>query len=241
MSLSNDAGEDTGVGGGDSGTTIDASCDGCVAVSLGGGREFLIDSTEVTNGAYAAWLATNPDTASQPSECSWNTSFVPTQGWPGKADLPVAAVDWCDAYAYCAGIGQSLCGAVGGKPERYDAYDDAGSDEWYIACSRGGAQAYPYGSVYDPTKCNGADFDASGPVPVGSLPGCVGSVPGLFDMSGNVWEWENACNGDAGATDMCRRRGGSWFSDAGLLTCAVGGFDARNAASKYVGFRCCKL
>ena len=42
---------------------------------------YCIDSTEVTEGQYQAWLNTNPSTANQPSVCSWNTDFTPSGNW----------------------------------------------------------------------------------------------------------------------------------------------------------------
>jgi sulfatase modifying factor 1 len=225
---------------GDAGDASTGTCPGCVVVTPEAGAPFGIEATEVTNKAYATWLATNPDATKQPPFCTWNTSFTPAKDWPAPDNLPVANVDWCDAYAYCAAANKTLCGAIGGQAAPYDGYKDPAVDQWFVACSASGTLTYPYGSTYDPQKCNGVDYDAGALVDAGSLPGCVGSVPGLFDMSGNVWEWENACMGDAGSPDLCRRRGGSYFSDGGLLTCGTGGFDARNFTAGYIGFRCCK-
>jgi formylglycine-generating enzyme required for sulfatase activity len=42
------------------------------------------------------------------------------------------------------------------------------------------------------------------------------NMAGIFDMNGNVWEWENSCGayspGDAGAQDSCLVRGGAFDS-----------------------------
>ena len=64
------------------------------------------------------------------------------------------------------------------------------SGEWMNACTTGDAVArkYPYGATYDITKCNGG---TSGLVDVGSKSACEGGVTGVFDMSGNAYEWEN--------------------------------------------------
>src|SRR5262249_6416251 len=74
---------------------------------------FCIDATEVTNGAYKAFLAASPDPSAQPAFCGWNTDYSPSSFY-GPDDHPVVYVDWCDAYAYCEAAGKRLCGAIGG-------------------------------------------------------------------------------------------------------------------------------
>jgi hypothetical protein len=64
-------------------------------------------------------------------------------------------------------------------------------------------------------------------------------------MSGNVWEWEDACDVDAsnesGAFDLCRRRGGSFtqLEQNEGLECADASAQPRRQASDNLGFRCC--
>jgi sulfatase modifying factor 1 len=205
-----------------------------------GKTTYCIDKTEVTNKAYAAWLATSPPIAGQPPECAWNMTLTPSTDWPadGKDDLPVAYVDWCDAHAYCAGIGKRLCGQIGGGATVYAEVGDPAKDQWYNACSNAGANLYPYGATYDKAACNGEDTVGSTEA-VGSHTKCVGGFDGLLDMSGNVWEWEDACSGATGEADQCRRRGGSYSSGPALLACDVKGDDPRSAADNYIGIRCC--
>lgn len=77
----------------------------------------------------------------------------------------------------------------------------------------------------------------------GSLPKCVGGYPGLFDMSGNVNEWEDSCAGSLGSSDACLLRGGAYDDGfaSGLLGCclAANAHNLRSAADPTVGFRCC--
>jgi sulfatase modifying factor 1 len=118
------------------------------------------------------------------------------------------------------------------------AFADATKSEWYAACSGAGANVYPYGSVYQPGKCNGEDLAVHDAIPVGSASGCQGSVAGLFDMSGNVFEWEDGCDANYGPNDQCRLRGGSWNDND--LQCSFGSTGTtRSEMSGNFGFRCC--
>src|SRR6185437_5545544 len=109
---------------------------------------------------------------------------------PTKGSDPVVCVDWCDAQAYCAWAGKRLCGAIGGGPAT--TYGDPNESQWYNACSNGGTTSFPYGNDYVAGDCNGGATVAA----VGTTPGCQGLTSpyfGIFDMSGNVKEWEDHC------------------------------------------------
>ena len=63
-------------------------------------------------------------------------------------------------------------------------------------------------------------------------------------MSGNVWEWEDACVGETGATDVCSFRGGSWGSSENLLACdgrSPSEVFTREDTREKLGIRCCSL
>ncbi len=212
----------------------------------------LIDATEVTNNAYAAFLAVNYDPALQASECAWNDSFVPADGWPAPdedAAVPVVYVDWCDAAAYCAWANRRLCGLFGGASAALvdGAAESMLYDEWYNACTGGeagsdtrGYQRYPYGDTYDASSCNGADFENGNlPHAVGFTGACEGAYAGLVDMSGNVSEWTNACDTGDGAAALCRTRGGSCNSGTAFLRCDGDNTHDRAFSSWHLGFRCC--
>jgi formylglycine-generating enzyme required for sulfatase activity len=203
---------------------------------------FCIDSTEVTYAQYAQFIeATKGVPVTQGATCAWNTTFVPESGWPAdaaKASFPVNEVDWCDAYAFCAWAGKRLCGKVGGGPAPVE--DGARvTDEWYLACSMAGTRLYPYGASYGDDTCNGSDHNVRKGVAVGSMTKCEGGFPGLFDMSGNVTEWEDACSGAAGAADQCFIRGGGFDSSESKMGCPTLVLEVRSAAHSDVGFRCC--
>jgi sulfatase modifying factor 1 len=197
------------------------------------GTSYCIDSTEVTATQYRDFMvAMGPITTGQPAECAFNTTFAPAT--PVDADaLPIRYVDWCDALAFCKWAGKRLCGqAAFGSPT-------ANTDEWYRACSAVGTQTYPYGNVYQPQACNGASKTDGGLLPAGSQSMCVGTF-GNFDMSGNVAEWQNACEPGTGAgTEICNNRGGNAADVAGELGCGATHLHPRSFAGRLTGFRCC--
>jgi formylglycine-generating enzyme required for sulfatase activity len=207
---------------------------------------FCIDSTETTNADYALFLNDKgANVAGQPPECAWNDTFVPRSAWPaapGRERRPVGFVDWCDAAAYCAWAGKRLCGKLGGGPNPFES--PAGASEWFYACSRGGTRAFPYGATYDASACNGAESPtASDIVDVGTLERCEGGFDGIFDMSGNVEEWEASCDGATGAHDPCHRRGGSSKDGEGdkFMRCdrPYTPESERSVGDHDVGIRCC--
>jgi formylglycine-generating enzyme required for sulfatase activity len=243
-------------GGGEGGATR-------AAVSAGGGS-YAIDRYEVTAAQYSAWLATRPDTAKQGPVCAgWNDSFEPgvispgalavygdagpdpaCAGWlprqlaTGDVTIPVVCVDFCDAVAYCEAAGGHLCGKIGTGSNTYLSDVSPARGEWWNACSNGGAFPYPYGPTYQKGACNDSNshvFD------VGFFPGCDGGVPGVFDMSGNVAEWDDTCSAynDPPVAENCLLRGGAFFDDENHLTCVSYRENPRGAQSDNTGFRCC--
>jgi formylglycine-generating enzyme required for sulfatase activity len=208
--------------------------------------QFLIDSTEVTNAQYQLFLdADIPQEWMdflEPTVCSWKTDFIP-DNWPAaNPDRPVAGVDWCDAMVYCYWAGRHLCGRIGGGEANVNLATDANENEWYYVCSDDGTNTYPYGGPYDPMACNTVDYAAGLPLDVGSIPTCEGGFPGVFDMSGNVWEWSNSCEHDPNVADneqRCTRRGGSYFNVDSDTRCGVDSRRARDFRNVSHGFRCC--
>ena len=80
-------------------------------------------------------------------------------------------------------------------------------------------------------------------LPPGSSPACRGTSDGydeVYDMSGNVAEWENACSADFGPDDTCRARGGDfWTGIATTMRCRDAIGRARDFSGVNIGFRCC--
>jgi formylglycine-generating enzyme required for sulfatase activity len=229
----------------------DGPCPSATGPSMVVVANFCIDSTEVTVDQYSVFLAAKAGVVDgQPPICSsWNGSFVPSGGVPaGAGSIPIVNVNWCQAYAYCAWAGKHLCGAPDGGPGDQNRWGDPVDSAWFHACSRNGdgLHDYPYGNAYDPTLCNGADYAPDAGQARPALTSCEGGYPGIFDLSGNVWEWEDRCwptSDDAGLTgpgDFCFVRGGAFTEGSGNLTCVGPGVGyTRGSQTNNIGIRCC--
>ena len=208
-----------------------------------GGTSFCIDSTEVTNAQYAEFLAAGFPWEPEPAECAFNTTYTPSV-WPylpAFDNHPVVNVNWCDAYAYCTWAGKRLCGAIGGGPSDQNDSDDPSKNQWFFACSHGGDHTYAYGNTYVSGTCNDFNREAGTTLDVTNEPGCVGGFPGIFDMSGNVWELDDSCvPPDSGVlSNDCPTRAGSFVASSDQTQCGFWFAQPRSFAAKDVGFRCC--
>jgi formylglycine-generating enzyme required for sulfatase activity len=238
----------------DTGVTMEAAPDSPPMPKCPSGRgsamvqiddQHCIDALEANETDYATFVGSldgGVEAASLPPECAFKTTFVPDDTRSDK-NLPVAFVDWCDAWAYCKWAGKELCGGTMGQTIFLNDYSDPTKSTWMSACTQNGMKKLPYGTymsstcrlTYDPD--GGTDM---GPVVSGSMKKCEGGYPGVFDMVGNIKEWENACNGTTGASDICRRRGGGFNElDDPSTDCAYDETDTRNFRSYTSGIRCC--
>lgn len=216
---------------------------------------FSIDATEVTNHQYQAFLAAKGgDTSGQPATCAFNTTFVPAAGWPAAEDQcnhPVVNVDWCDAYAYCQWAGKRLCGSPTGGRANYSELDSTSASQWFAACSRAASSRFIYGTSYLPKVCVDDQYDGKAGIattdmrlPVTSATGCRGAAApydALFDLNGNVKEWEDSCNDQKDGEDDCRTRGGSFREAWDKCDCDEGEARKRKQYADDLGFRCCGL
>ena len=197
---------------------------------------FFIDTTEVTRGQYEAWLATNPATSTQIEECETNTTFAPECGDTSACqgddcDRPQVCVDWCDAFQYCQAVGKRLCGSLSQDPTQ---------SEWVVACSAHGNNLWVYGNDYDPQMCNVPELRLDAPTPVGAMSSCQSTVPGyegVYDLIGNVYEWQDNCSGSS-----CFLYGAAYKLinvDDRQDRCTDFISKLRNVNSTNIGFRCC--
>jgi sulfatase modifying factor 1 len=204
---------------------------------------FWIDAREVTTGEFSAFrekLAQGD--AGLPAVCAFKTGLGPTTSCDGKpASTAVGCVDWCDAFAYCKFAGKRLCGRInGGAALEPTEATDRFKSEWMRACAGALGSAFPYGQTPDASACNTNEALGEEVYDAGSMPGCVGAEDGLYDMSGNVEELIDSCNGDSGAGDTCVAQGGSFIRFADNSRCQDTYPIPRDFVALHLGFRCCK-
>jgi formylglycine-generating enzyme len=208
---------------------------------------YCIDAAEVTNEEYLAFTeryttasvvastaCANNKTLVPDTDCSTALTDVPSR------KLPVVCVDYCDAEAYCAMQGKRLCGRMGGTMNDPSDNANAAASEWYAACSGPGETNYPYGDAASASKCNASGYAPSdmGPRDLATMSECEGGYAGIFNLSGNVAEWEWSCSSSA-ANATCSTRGGSFVDGPYEVRCAGTINRARQDAADDVGFRCC--
>jgi formylglycine-generating enzyme required for sulfatase activity len=126
---------------------------------------FRIDRTEVTQGAYAAFLRQ----VAYPAPPDWKG----TPPAPADPALPVTQVNWMDAQNYCHWRGARL-------PSEF---------EWEKAARGPDGRKYPYGDAFDTARANtGKEGEVA---PAGHYAESA-SPYGAVDMAGNVWEWTSS-------------------------------------------------
>lgn len=214
---------------------------------------FYMDATEVTHAQYAYFLNVNPEGNKEEGGETWydsegslsrikeiDNTFVVE---PGYENHPVTYVSWygAGAYAawlstytgesyrlpteaeweYAAGGGLQERDSLGNRQYRYAGSDDMYAVGWYR--DNANSDTHPVGDKDD----NGL---------------------GLYDMSGNVFEWcsdwygaypPGAQTDPAGPVEGSYRvpRGGSWNSVAVSCRVAPRSYDGPSYRLNYLGFR----
>lgn len=195
---------------------------------------YYIDKYEVTNLQYKKF---NDETNHKSPSHFRNRTFP-----EGKADHPVTFVSWEDANEYCQWAGKRL----------------PTDEEWEKAARGSDGRNFPWGNEFDVNKANTPvrweflkkDGDTT---PVGAFSAGV-SPYGLYDMSGNVWEWTSswykAYPGNTHPTENYGEKykvlkGGSWW-DCSFYKCGISApsynraFFLAKTRNKSFGFRCAK-
>jgi formylglycine-generating enzyme required for sulfatase activity len=150
----------------------------------------------------------------------------------GGDDRPVVSITWYAARSYCLWL--SL---MESKGERTDLYRLPTESEWEWAAAGKEMRKYPWGNAEPTPKL--ANYDKSNigaTTPVGSYP--EGATPeGLYDMAGNVWEWQENRYGHEKYPDARALRGGSWYLITDNLRCSSRVYFNPDDWGSNVGFR----
>jgi formylglycine-generating enzyme required for sulfatase activity len=197
---------------------------------------FVVDRTEVTNGAYQQCVEAGACAA--PAEAGSATRDEYYED-PEYEAYPVIHVTWQQAQQYCQWRGGRLPTEA----------------EWEATARGPGDQPrqYPWGDLEPdcslanfggPGGCAG-DTDEVGRRPAGASPF------GALDMAGNVWEWTNDWydslyyntspeDDPQGPASGSHRviRGGCWESGVDSLRVSCRNAALPSAAQRNIGFRC---
>ncbi len=194
---------------------------------------FYLGKTEVTYEQYDYYV--------WQQYRSGNTTIpFPNTVKGGRGNQPVVNVKWFEAVAYASWLGKQINNQCRLPTEA----------EWEYAARAETTTAYPWGNEpgSNNANCDGcrSSSDNKESAPVGSF---AENQFGLYDMSGNVWEWtcsnwrnqfdDNAqqCNDDTTDTQYRVVRGGSWHSNPDLVRVSVRTFRDPVSPDINIGFR----
>lgn len=191
---------------------------------------FALGKYEVTFAEWDACVADGGCNGYKPDDNGW-----------GRGKLPVLNVSWKDAHAYIDWINKKT-----GKQYRLPS-----EAEWEYAARGGTTTAFYWGNDIGENNANCAECDSQWDDKQTSPVGSFKPNPfGLYDMSGNVWEWteDEYHNSYVGAPadgsvwrakdeDRHVRRGGAWHDDADDLRVARRGKQGTVIPPRDVGFR----
>ncbi len=216
-------------------TEVNGFCLGTTEVTVAQFRRFSEATGYRTAAEVRGWvLDIGADMAAWERRAGINWR---SPGFPTSDEHPVVWVDWRDAAAYAAWLAERS-----GLPFRlpYEA-------EWEYAARSGGRNERWAGTVEADPLRRFAWYEPNS----GGVPHAVGRKKpnglGLFDMSGNVWEWcaddlapypaSRGPSFEPGTTLFRALRGGSWRVAAELVTTTYRSAYRTDYAHSSIGFR----
>jgi formylglycine-generating enzyme required for sulfatase activity len=203
---------------------------------------FFIGETEVTQALWQDIMGNNPSRFAGDGQ-------------------PVDSVSWLDAVRFCNALSE--------KEGRLPAYEISGNtiawnrsadgyrlpteSEWEYA-ARGGSQGVHSGVLSRAYYSGGEKpetlgwFDANSARTSHPVKSKAPNELGLYDMSGNLWEWcwdyfgeypQEPVSDPSGVPEAARRvlRGGAWFTPVHLLRVTNRYWNAPSFKANSVGFR----
>jgi formylglycine-generating enzyme required for sulfatase activity len=226
-------------------------------------KPFYMGVHHVTRGQFAAFVRQanyKTEAERQGWALLWNGAWQKVEGafwrkcgFDQDDDHPVVCVSWNDAVEFCNWLGRTS-----GRTVRLPT-----EAQWEYACRAGTETTYPWGQRPEDGNgwCNAADLSAAGKFP-GWIAfqwddGYVFTSPvgkfkanacGLYDMTGNAWQWcsdwyeahkPREAKDQAGpATGTYRvARGGSWNGGPDYCRSAVRRQEPPATSTNMVGFR----
>ncbi len=211
-----------------------------------------VTDAEKNDGGYM-W---NGEGMEQREGINWRFDALGNKHERGSKNLPVTHLSWNDAHAYAEWVGKRLPTEA----------------EWEYA-ARGGAKGYKYAWGNEPlgqeVVANVSDENfvkvvTTWPYTKGYDDGYTFAAPvgtfapnsfGLYDMSGNAWEWcadyfdanyysrsskKNPINDDPEPNEKRVMRGNSWDARPGLMRCSRRTSEVQSNSYVDIGFRCVK-
>lgn len=201
--------------------------------------EYFLSTTPITNAQYKLFMPNN-------------SIRLPDERNNDLLNHPVVNVSWYDAIMFTIWLSQAIPSVT--LPTEFQWEKGASWSE------KVGKMIFPWGNHWHNNLCNSwYDGAKKGTTPVGSFED--GKSPyGLYDMSGNVWEWcsdwfsddwykyfsstEEKCVVDPTGPFIGRRkvdRGGGWYYDVGMPTVYMRAGDELSDTFRHCGFRVAKI
>jgi len=218
---------------------------------------FLMAKYPITNAQYQAFV----DAKDGYRDPRWWDYSDHAQSWckdnpkpeaaayPGD-DLPRTNVSWYESVAFCRWLTAHLLPTFprGGKgSDGWNTGEDqtlaiilTTEQQWQRTAQGDDNYIYPWGDKFDPIYCNTVESRLGQPTPVTQYSSGANSF-GVFDLSGNVWEWcLTTWDGDStglGGDSYRVLRGGSWANGRVDARAASRDFDYPDDRNFNIGFR----